>query len=136
MTRAKKILSLVIIILLGVLIVAGRLFLYQPLNIKELTKNEITPEVSLPSFTEIPTPFVHEYKKGQSLAFAGGSLIDVNGDGLQEIFVGGGYAQKDSLLTYRQGKFVDIVNDYKITSQEFASKKRTRHLWEYVARYR
>lgn len=58
-------------------------------------------------FTQVPTDFTHVWKKG-SHPFTGASVIDVDGDGQFEIFVGGGNGQDDALLSYRNGRLVDI----------------------------
>jgi enediyne biosynthesis protein E4 len=58
-------------------------------------------------FTPVPADFAHVWKKGTH-PFTGASVIDIDGDGTYEIFVGGGEEQRDALLSYRNGRLVNI----------------------------
>lgn len=62
--------------------------------------------VSVP-FTQVPTDFTHVWTKGTH-PFTGASVIDIDGDGQFEIFVGGGEGQHDALLSYLNGRLVNI----------------------------
>ena len=58
-------------------------------------------------FTPVPVDFTHVWTKGTH-PFTGASVIDIDGDGTFEVFVGGGEGQRDALLSYRDGQLVDI----------------------------
>lgn len=58
-------------------------------------------------FTPVPADFTHVWKKG-SHPFTGAAVIDIDGDGKFEIFVGGGAGQRDALLSYRDGRLENI----------------------------
>ncbi|MDK2742930.1 MAG: CRTAC1 family protein [Nitrospira sp. BO4] len=58
-------------------------------------------------FTSIPADFTHVWKKGTH-PFTGAAVIDIDGDGKFEVFVGGGEGQRDVLLSYRNGRMVNI----------------------------
>jgi len=58
-------------------------------------------------FTPVPAEFTHVWKKGTH-PFTGAAVIDIDGDGKFEIFVGGGDGQRDALLSYRNGRLVNI----------------------------
>ncbi len=60
------------------------------------------------AFQEIPTGVVHRWSK-TTHPFTGAAVIDVDGDGAPEIFVGGSEGQNDWLLEFRDGKLVDIA---------------------------
>jgi PBP1b-binding outer membrane lipoprotein LpoB len=60
-------------------------------------------------FIPIPADFTHVWKKGTH-PFTGAAVIDIDGDGKFEIFVGGGEGQPDALLSYRNGRLVNIEN--------------------------
>lgn len=60
-------------------------------------------------FTPVPADFTHVWTKGTH-PFTGASVIDIDGDGTFEIFIGGGEGQGDALLSYRDGRLVDIEN--------------------------
>ncbi len=57
-------------------------------------------------FTEIDTDFTHASDFVAGLPFMGLSTIDVDGDGVDEIFAGGGVGQQDALLVYQDGALV------------------------------
>ena len=58
---------------------------------------------TLTSFQEIDTDFVHNWKDS-SHPFSGAAAIDIDGDGSEEIFVGGGEGQMDVVLRYESGR--------------------------------
>lgn len=58
-------------------------------------------------FTPVPADFTHTWAKGTH-PFTGAAVIDIDGDGRFEIFVGGGEGQHDALLSYRNGRLVNI----------------------------
>ena len=67
-----------------------------------------TAPVTVSPFQEVATPFTHVWAE-PSHPFTGAAVIDVDGDGAFEIFVGGGEGQADSLLSYRDGQFVNVI---------------------------
>ena len=63
------------------------------------------PDVS--AFEPIPSDFVHHWDH-RNQPFTGAAVIDVNGDGRYEVFVGGGEGQSDVILSMREGRLVNI----------------------------
>lgn len=63
----------------------------------------------VPAFAEIPFPFVHQFEKDHSLPFLGSAIIDVDGDGTPEVFMGGGFNQPDMILAFENNAFVDVT---------------------------
>ena len=63
--------------------------------------------ISVPQFTEIAFPFTHRFDKDNSLPFLGSAIIDIDGDGTPEVFMGGGYDQADMVLGFDGKNFVD-----------------------------
>ncbi len=59
-------------------------------------------------FMEIPSAFVHQWSE-PSHPFTGAAVIDVDGDGKDELFVGGGSGQGDALLFLQDGKLVNRI---------------------------
>jgi len=49
-------------------------------------------------FVEVPLPFTHEADLDASLPFMASAAIDVDGDGVDEIFLGGGKGQADAIF--------------------------------------
>ena len=65
-------------------------------------------DVEVPRFTEVAFPFTHRFDKNNSLPFLGSAIIDIDGDGKPEVFMGGGYNQPDMILAFEGGAFVDV----------------------------
>lgn len=59
-------------------------------------------------FREVSTGFVHEIDLDRTLPFMGAAAIDVDGDGLDELVLGGGENQADALLRWTGSGFEPI----------------------------
>ena len=66
------------------------------------------PENEIPTFTEISFPFSNSFDNTQSLPLMAAAMIDVDNDGVDEVFVGGGVNQEDAIFKYTESGFVDI----------------------------
>ncbi len=70
---------------------------------------------SVPIFDEIELPFTHEYTIEKSLPFMASAIIDVDNDGIEEIYIGGGLLQNDVLYAYQpDGTFLDVSDKHNI----------------------
>ncbi len=97
----KKLLLFLLLLLISLGAYFTYKFMYQPYDADiALT--------SVPTFTEVPINFTHEYKQQHALPFLGSAVIDLDNDNKPEIFLGGGHLQRDSLLRYDSGHFTDI----------------------------
>lgn len=65
--------------------------------------------LEVPEFREVNLPFTHQFNKEKSLPFLGSAIIDVNGDGTPEVFLGGGYDQADAVLQFDGNGFSDAT---------------------------
>lgn len=71
--------------------------------------SDVTPDgLELSQFSEVPLPFAHELNGESSLPFLGSAIVDIDGDGVEEVFIGGGSQQNDALFAFQNGAFVDI----------------------------
>lgn len=59
-------------------------------------------------FKEIATPFTHAWDETVH-PFSGAAVIDVDGDGTMEVFVGGGNNQDDALLRFSEGSLQNLI---------------------------
>ncbi|MDB4837633.1 CRTAC1 family protein, partial [Marinomonas sp.] len=59
-------------------------------------------------FTEINTDFIHRSDFEAALPFMALSTIDIDNDGVDEIFIGGGVGQQDGLQRYENNRLVTI----------------------------
>ena len=71
-----------------------------------------------PAFREIEVSFDHRWDDDRSHPFTGAAVLDVEGDGRYEVFVGGGEGQDDALLGYRDGALVDRIQGTGLSSVE------------------
>ncbi len=70
--------------------------------------------IAAPEFQSIEVPFEHRWQSESSHPLVGAAAIDVDGDGDDEVFVGGGADQASALLNWQQGELVDIAEDWGI----------------------
>jgi hypothetical protein len=66
----------------------------------------------------VDLPFTHQWDATKSFPYTGAAVIDIDGDGNEEIFIGGGYGQDDALFVYQDESFTDIIANTNINSQE------------------
>lgn len=104
-----KLIKLIVSIIIGlVIIVAAAISWFFFNNTKDpyVKKCDFTVADSLiPKFTEVVLPFTHQFNKDKSLPSLGSSIIDMDGDGTDEVFIGGGYSQQDALFVFKENKF-------------------------------
>lgn len=101
----KGILALIwcgILVLLGILIFTV-LSAYGGLRIWQAEKQP-QGETDL-RFTAVDLPFVHKADLVNSLPFLASAALDIDGDGRDELFLGGGDLQDDAFFAFRNGKF-------------------------------
>ena len=91
-----------IVMVLGVLIFV----LFSAFGALRFWQAERTPqgETDL-AFTAVDLPFVHEAELVTSLPFLASAALDIDGDGTDELFLGGGDLQADAMFAFRGGKF-------------------------------
>lgn len=58
-------------------------------------------------FKQVDLPFSH-ILDANSLPFAGAAAFDLTGDGIDELFLGGGRLQDDQFFQFKDGKFVEM----------------------------
>jgi hypothetical protein len=105
----KKIFSLcTLLILIGI----GAFLLLTKEGVKALQGANIPQGVTELRFSEIDTAFTHVSNFKDALPFMALSAIDVDNDGVDEIFVGGGIGQQDAILQY---------DGSALTASDFAS---------------
>ena len=100
----KKILGAVVVLLILLAIGLGA-WLYP----REDVPGPPVP-VDVTAFEEIPTAFDHRWTNEQTFPFLGAAVIDTDGDGAMEVFVGGAQGQADALLRYQNGILMDRID--------------------------
>ena len=64
------------------------------------------PKEEIPVFESVDFPFANQFNSDKTLPLMAASLIDVDNDGVDEVFVGGGFGQEDGLFAFKEGAFV------------------------------
>ena len=63
------------------------------------------PKEEIPVFQSVDFPFTNKFNSETTLPLMASALIDVDNDGIDEVFVGGGLGQQDGLFVYKNGAF-------------------------------
>ena len=65
--------------------------------------------IDLPQFDHQVIDFIPTFDKLRTLPFTAGAVVDIDGDGVEELFLGGGIDQQDAIFRFENGEFVDIT---------------------------
>jgi hypothetical protein len=66
------------------------------------------PEEEIPTFKEVGLPFSNAFDNTKSLPLMASAMIDIDQDGVDEVFLSGGITQGDALFKYTADGFTDI----------------------------
>ncbi len=75
------------------------------------------PKEEIPTFKNAKFPFENKFDGKKSLPIMGSAIIDIDNDGVDEVFVAGGVTQNDALFKYDNGDFVDITIASKLPNK-------------------
>ncbi len=81
--------------------------------VPEVVKEIIPP--SAPSFSQASIDFKHSFNK-DDFSFLGGTFIDVDGDGADEVFIAGWRGQDDALFTYNNEQLENKISNTNINN--------------------
>ncbi len=71
-------------------------------------------ESEIPTFKEIDFPFNNQFDNTQSLPLMAAAMVDLNNDGVDEVFVSGGFTQDDAIFRYTENGFKDISKELQL----------------------
>jgi len=108
----KKLRIVVPLALLGIAALALGMF-YKSANSQPYPR-DIDPS-QVPTFVEAPLGFANVFDADHSLPVSGSAIIDIDGDGVPELVLGGGRDQADAVFRFVDGAFVDISEATGIT---------------------
>jgi len=108
MSIFKLLKSIVIFIVASVVLLIGGLF-WLAIHDRAIDYDVSTEDIEIPMFTEQTINFIPTYDKTQTLPFTASAVIDIDNDGIEEIFLGGGIHQQDAFYKYEPNGFVDIT---------------------------
>lgn len=69
-----------------------------------------TEGVNIPTYNAIDIPYDQSHDNNTTLPFMASGVIDIDGDNIEELFLGGSRSQPDGLFKYTNGEFVEIKN--------------------------
>lgn len=75
------------------------------------------PESEIPTFSEIEFPFTNEFDNTKSLPLMAAAMIDMDNDGVDEVFVSGGVTQQDAIFKYAENGFEDISKSVNLPAK-------------------
>lgn len=101
----KSILCYLAIIIL--LLIAGLFWLTA--NDRAVDYDVSTDGIDIPQFSEQTIDFVPSYDKDKTIPFTASAIIDIDGDGIEEVFLGGGINQADAFYQFVNGSFKNIT---------------------------
>jgi len=73
--------------------------------------NYDVPQENIPVFTKVDFPFTNKFDNKKSLPLMASAMIDMDNDGVDEVFVGGGVTQQNALFKYDGKGFRDISQE-------------------------
>jgi enediyne biosynthesis protein E4 len=99
------------------------LLLFVMLSVKSIVDRQVDYDVStdgitVPTFSEIEIDFLQDHQEDKSLPFMASAVIDIDNDGVEELFLGGGYNQADAVFHFADNQFVDISDHTGLEKQD------------------
>jgi len=73
--------------------------------------------LAIPNFENQSIDFIPSYDGTKTLPFAAGAIIDIDDDGVEEVFFGGGIDQQDAIYAFNNGQFEDITDKTGFTKE-------------------
>lgn len=111
MSKLKWIIPLILVLAIGLVLFyfwkdTNNPYVSTPLSIKDC--DFTVDENLIPKFDEITVDFKHQFDNDHTLPVMASCLIDINNDGVDELFIGGGKDQQDALFQFNDGMFSNI----------------------------
>ncbi len=69
-----------------------------------------TDGIEIPTFEAVDIPYDQSHDNNTTLPFAASGVIDIDGDGIEELFLGGSRSQPDGVFRYDNGNFAEVSN--------------------------
>ncbi len=102
----KSIVGFIVFLLIAVIGVAYGYAAYDRANPYPVTLDGL----HIPKYQQQSIAFEPAFDVTRSLPFAAGAIVDIDNDGVEEVFFGGGSDQQDAFYKFEGGKFVDITD--------------------------
>ena len=117
----KKLLLIPVFLVVGLIVIIIVRFTID----KNIDYDVSTDGVTIPTFDSYFLDFDQKMVDAESLPFTASAVIDIDNDGTEELFIGGGPNQKDALFGFIDGKFkrlnTNIITKPEMQDATFAS---------------
>ena len=104
----KKIIKIMLIAIPAAILLIGAMLSLMLIQDSWIDYDVSTKGVEIPEFLEVEVPFDQKLDDTKSLPFMASAIIDINNDGVEELFLGGGPNQEDEIFQYVNGAFKNI----------------------------
>lgn len=108
--RFLKLLPLIPLSLISMVVIRFKLDAQIPYDVS-------TEGMVIPKFTEQEIDFAHQYEATTSIQATAGAIVQLDGAGPEELFLGGGQGQGDKFFRFADGRFVDITAETGFTKE-------------------
>ncbi|MEP1521741.1 VCBS repeat-containing protein [Ascidiaceihabitans sp.] len=114
MLRKLKFIPIVMASLVAMMMIAMAAY---TMNDRRIDYDVELGDTIVPQFTQVEVPFDQAHSDATSLPITGSAAIDIDGDGTEELFIGGGFQQENGLFKFENGGFVPIEGQAGLTKQ-------------------
>lgn len=73
--------------------------------------------VDVPQYTSMDIDFHHIWDASRGLPYTAGAVLDIDRDGREELFIGGGVRQSDGLFRFEDGRFINVIDQAGLVKQ-------------------
>lgn len=108
MTVAKLLKSIALFVVMFVILVFVGLY-WLAANDRAIDYDVSTAGLVIPTFDQQSIDFMPTYDAMATLPFAASTVIDIDNDGVEEVYFGGGIHQDDAFYRFENGSFKDIT---------------------------
>lgn len=110
----KKILKfLLFAVIIAIIFILN--FFWRDANVAKYDTNN--DGIEIPLFSKIELAFSHEYDGKFSLPIAPSAFIDIDNDGIDELWFGGGRSQNDKIFKYQSNKLLYISSNFNLAKE-------------------
>jgi hypothetical protein len=114
MLKKLKFIPIVMAALVGMMVVVMAAY---TMNDRRVDYDIDLGDTVVPQFTHVEVPFDQQHSDETSLPITGSAAIDIDGDGTEELFIGGGFQQENGLFKFENGEFIAIEGQAGLTKQ-------------------
>jgi hypothetical protein len=104
----SKVLKYVFLGVMSLIVIIMIMIAVRSINDRKIDYDVDLSGTDIPTFQTVTIPFTNANDGEASLPFLASAIIDVDGDGQEELFLGGGHGQNDALFRFENNEFQPI----------------------------